>query len=220
MPLSFITKLAGKLLGKPVAAKTSATKADHAKKSPHPPAARAHGAPPAKTAGEARPPSDERQRGPRRERPAGTRGPRPRTDGESRDNSRRPRRDDRRDDRRDGRRGGDGAVAPVAAGAGRPVARPPSRQRHERGMGEERPVSNPNARRPGGAVADEEQAKRRAEHATWSVDQYQVEPAEGKKRFQDFDLPTELLMRWPTWASSTARRFRRRASNTRWPART
>ncbi len=60
-------------------------------------------------------------------------------------------------------------------------------------MGEERPLSNPNVRRPGGAVADEEQAKRHAEHAVWSVDQYQVEPAEGKKRFQDFDLPTEIL---------------------------
>ncbi len=60
-------------------------------------------------------------------------------------------------------------------------------------MGEERPVSNPHVRRPGGAMADEEMDKRRAEHAAWSIDQYQVEPAEGKKRFQDFDLPTELL---------------------------
>ena len=195
MPLSFIKKLAGKLLGKPTEAKTSSTKADHTKKSPHSPAARAHGAPTAKAAGEARPQSDERSRGPRRERPAGERGTRPpRGEGESRDNSRRPRRDDRRDDRRENRRGGDAAgVSPVAAGAGRPVARPPSRQRHERGPGEERPLSNPNARRPGGAVADEEQAKRRTEHASWSVDQYQVEPAEGKKRFQDFDLPTEIL---------------------------
>jgi ATP-dependent RNA helicase RhlB len=42
-------------------------------------------------------------------------------------------------------------------------------------------------------VADSEVAKRRDEHAAWSVDQYQVPPAEGKKRFQDFDLPTEIL---------------------------
>jgi ATP-dependent RNA helicase RhlB len=42
-------------------------------------------------------------------------------------------------------------------------------------------------------VGDEEQAKRKAEHAVWSQDMYVVEPAEGKKRFQDFDLPTELL---------------------------
>ena len=42
-------------------------------------------------------------------------------------------------------------------------------------------------------MADAEQAARRAEHANWTLDQYQVPPAEGKKRFQDFDLPTELL---------------------------
>ncbi len=60
-------------------------------------------------------------------------------------------------------------------------------------MNEERPVSNPHARRPGGAVGDDEQAKRRVEHAAWTPEMYPIEPAEGKKRFQDFDLPTELL---------------------------
>jgi ATP-dependent RNA helicase RhlB len=42
-------------------------------------------------------------------------------------------------------------------------------------------------------VADEEQSKRLAAHAAWSPEQYQVAPAEGKRRFQDFDLPGELL---------------------------
>jgi len=42
-------------------------------------------------------------------------------------------------------------------------------------------------------VADSEVAKRLAEHAAWSLDQYQIEPAEGKKRFHDFDLPSELM---------------------------
>ncbi len=60
-------------------------------------------------------------------------------------------------------------------------------------MNDDRPVSSPHGRRPGGAVGDEEQAKRRVEHAAWTPEMYPVEPAEGKKRFQDFDLPTELL---------------------------
>ncbi len=42
-------------------------------------------------------------------------------------------------------------------------------------------------------MGDAEVAKRLAEHAAWSLEQYQVEPAEGKKRFQDFDLPSELM---------------------------
>lgn len=53
--------------------------------------------------------------------------------------------------------------------------------------------SDPASRRPGGVVADEEVARRKAEHAAWSVEQYQVPPAEGKRRFQDFDLPGEIL---------------------------
>jgi ATP-dependent RNA helicase RhlB len=225
MPLSFIKKLAGKLLGKSTQPKTSAAKSAHAKKGTGAHAGRTGAAASARVSGEAKPSSsDERSRGPRRERPAGERGPRPAGEGRDsrgprRDDRRDGRRDDRRDDRRNGRRDdrrteprheGEAsaapaaasasaaapaapAAAPAAAGTGRPMARPPSRQRHERGSGEERPVSNPHARRPGGAVGDEEQAKRRTEHATWTPDMYQVEPAEGKKRFQDFDLPTELL---------------------------
>ena len=53
--------------------------------------------------------------------------------------------------------------------------------------------TDPKAHRPGGALAEDEVARRLAEHAAWSLDQYQVEPAEGKKRFHDFDLPSELL---------------------------
>jgi len=81
------------------------------------------------------------------------------------------------------------------AAAGRAVARPPS-SRDRRGRGGERgghAGSDPHARRPGGAAEDSEVAKRLAEHAAWSLDQYQVEPAEGKKRFHDFDLPSELM---------------------------
>ena len=47
--------------------------------------------------------------------------------------------------------------------------------------------------RPGGVVTPEERVKRQEAHAAWSVDQFKVEPAEGKKRFHDFDLPSEVM---------------------------
>jgi len=82
---------------------------------------------------------------------------------------------------------------PAVAAAARSVARPPSKEpRRGRGRGGgER--SDPNTRRPGGAVGDSERAARIAEHASWSPESFSVEPAEGKKRFHDFDLPGEIL---------------------------
>ena len=50
-----------------------------------------------------------------------------------------------------------------------------------------------NEMRPGGVVSAEEAAARKAAHAAWSVDQFVVEPIEGKKRFHDFDLPAEVM---------------------------
>ncbi len=50
-----------------------------------------------------------------------------------------------------------------------------------------------NEMRPGGVMSPEEMAQRKAEHEKWSVDQFVVEPAEGKKRFHDFDLPSEVM---------------------------
>ena len=47
--------------------------------------------------------------------------------------------------------------------------------------------------RPGGVVSSEERAKRQAEHAAWSIEQFKVEPVEGKMRFHDFDLPSEVM---------------------------
>jgi ATP-dependent RNA helicase RhlB len=47
--------------------------------------------------------------------------------------------------------------------------------------------------RPGGLVADEETVRRRAAHAAWNPDSFQVPPAEGKTRFQDFNLPPEIM---------------------------
>ena len=47
--------------------------------------------------------------------------------------------------------------------------------------------------RPGGAIDAEERAKLQAAHAVWSLDSYKVEPVADKKRFHDFDLPSEIM---------------------------
>lgn len=47
--------------------------------------------------------------------------------------------------------------------------------------------------RPGGDIPDEQKEKLRAAHESWDISQFQVEPAEGKKRFHDFDLPSEVM---------------------------
>ena len=85
--------------------------------------------------------------------------------------------------------------------------RPPRRadsQRPQRRTDSQRPsrsgstaprsgYSDRSTTRPGGAVGAPETAHRQEVHATWSPEQFQVPPAEGKKRFQDFDLPAEIL---------------------------
>jgi len=88
-----------------------------------------------------------------------------------------------------------GRAQPTPSG-GRSIARPEmsrgrgSRNRHA----PDRTANTPaNGQRPGGAVATEEVKKRRTEHAMWTVEQYQVPAAEGKRRFHDFDLPAEIL---------------------------
>ncbi|MEI8353580.1 MAG: DEAD/DEAH box helicase [Lentisphaerota bacterium] len=53
--------------------------------------------------------------------------------------------------------------------------------------------SDPSSVRPGGAVQEAETTRRREAHAVWSLDQYVVPVVEDKKRFQDFDLPAEIL---------------------------
>ena len=47
--------------------------------------------------------------------------------------------------------------------------------------------------RPGGVVSSEEMSARKAAHAAWSLDSFVVEPVEGKRRFHDFDLPSEVM---------------------------
>ena len=67
--------------------------------------------------------------------------------------------------------------------------------RSERG-GDRRPRSVNTAAsemRPGGVVSPEEMAARKAAHEAWDPASFSVEPMEGKMRFQDFDLPSEVL---------------------------
>lgn len=101
----------------------------------------------------------------------------------------RTRREEPRDERSERKQ--PASVAPAAA---RAVARPSAKRRRGRDAErEERVNTDPKTHRPGGALADTEVALRLEEHAAWSLDQYAVEPAEGKKRFHDFDLPSELM---------------------------
>ena len=101
-------------------------------------------------------------------------------------------RQQRRDDRRrDGQRR-DGVDA-------RRGERRNDDRRYERGgRGDRRrgpaPVNTAaNEMRPGGVVTPEELARRQAAHAAWSVEQFAVPAVEGKKRFHDFDLPSEVM---------------------------
>jgi len=95
------------------------------------------------------------------------------------------------------RTGGRGQPAPPPGG--RSIARPGAshgRGGRSRGHGRapDRNMNTPaNGHRPGGAVEAQEMEKRRTEHAAWDIGQYQVPAAEGKRRFHDFDLPTEIL---------------------------
>jgi ATP-dependent RNA helicase RhlB len=47
--------------------------------------------------------------------------------------------------------------------------------------------------RPGGVVSEQEQAARKALHEAWNPASFVVESVEGKQRFHDFDLPSEVM---------------------------
>ncbi len=48
-------------------------------------------------------------------------------------------------------------------------------------------------KRPGGEATDKELQARKAAHAKWDPATFEVEPMEGKRRFHDFDLPSEVM---------------------------
>jgi len=67
-------------------------------------------------------------------------------------------------------------------------------RRQDRGRRGPAPVNTAaNEMRPGGEISPEELAARKAAHAAWSMDSFVVEPIEGKRRFHDFDLPSEVM---------------------------
>ena len=66
--------------------------------------------------------------------------------------------------------------------------------RRDRGRRGPAPVNTAaNEMRPGGEISAEELKARQEAHAKWSMDQFVVEPMEGKKRFHDFDIPGEVM---------------------------
>ena len=101
------------------------------------------------------------------------------------------------------RKAPNGASAPKRGGERR-RDEPRGARRSERGAREERrrdgsrrgPKSvntAANEMRPGGVVSAEEMEARKAAHAAWDPASFVVPEMEGKKRFQDFDLPAEVL---------------------------
>ena len=101
------------------------------------------------------------------------------------------------------RKASNGASAPKRGGERR-RDEPRGARRSERGAREERrrdgsrrgPKSvntAANEMRPGGVVSAEEMEARKAAHAAWDPASCVVPEMEGKKRFQDFDLPAEVL---------------------------
>lgn len=101
------------------------------------------------------------------------------------------------------RKAPNGASAPKRGGERR-RDEPRGARRSERGAREERRRDGSrrgpknvntaaNEMRPGGVVSAEEMEARKAAHAAWDPASFVVPEMEGKKRFQDFDLPAEVL---------------------------
>ena len=71
--------------------------------------------------------------------------------------------------------------------------RGPRREGDRRDRGPRSVNTAANEMRPGGVMTPAEIEKRRAEHAAWNPESFVVAPAEGKKRFHDFNLPSEVM---------------------------
>lgn len=70
----------------------------------------------------------------------------------------------------------------------------PRRERGDRPRGDREARNTPaGASRPGGAFTAEQREAFAQAHAAWDPASYQVAEAEGKKRFVDFGLPSEIL---------------------------
>ncbi len=96
---------------------------------------------------------------------------------------------------------GESRERPAGESRERPAGDPASRGRVSAGSSRVARPAAPRSRqgsdsvgtRPGGGASSEERTRLREVHASWAADSYQVEAAEDKKRFQDFDLPSEIL---------------------------
>ena len=195
MALNFLQKLADKLIGKAKPQKPTSKKTNHQKETRG-----RNGTSRGKQGTGSRKESDNKGRNTRPSR-ASRKGERPEGNGRGQ-----PRKGGRPSSRRSGssgsrperspakpsenlsqetRRGTSERSVPHSA---RSVARP----RREREVAERMNTAS-GVQRPGGAVTDGELEKRRAEHAAWSLDLFQVPEVEGKKRFHDFDLPLEIM---------------------------
>jgi len=175
MPLRLIRKLASRILGRSTDAASDRKPASDRSRRP--------------SSGDHR---DAPARGPRRDRPPATRdaakAPARREAAADATTSDRPQRAaPRRDDNRDGRR-------PNRPDARRDDRRGPGPGRGPSATGRPEQGHTPHSEvRPGGLVGDEETSRRRTVHDAWQSDSFQVPPVEGKARFQDFDLPPEIM---------------------------
>ena len=98
----------------------------------------------------------------------------------------------KRDRRPEGQNGGQKSSSPSRHSDQKP--RRDRSPRNERGRRGPAPVNTAaNEMRPGGEISAEELAARKAAHAAWDPAQFVVEPQEGKRRFHDFDLPSEVM---------------------------
>ena len=99
----------------------------------------------------------------------------------------------KRDRRTEGQKGPKGDQR--ASGLSRPPRHSGQKSdRRDRGRRGPAPVNTAaNEMRPGGEISAEELKARKEAHAKWSMESFVVEPMEGKKRFHDFDLPSEVM---------------------------
>ena len=99
----------------------------------------------------------------------------------------------KRDRRPEGQKGPKGDQR--ASGLSRPPRHSGQKSdRRDRGRRGPAPVNTAaNEMRPGGEISAEELKARKEAHAKWSMESFVVEPMEGKKRFHDFDLPSEVM---------------------------
>ena len=92
-----------------------------------------------------------------------------------------------------GDRGGRGGEGRRDGGRGRGGDRGGRRGDRGRARGPVMVNTAADEMRPGGEISAEELAARKAAHAAWDPASFVVEEQEGKKRFHDFDLPSEVM---------------------------